>query len=468
MVTEIGVGNNNGIGVFDSVESDSEPRVLRAAVYVRVSSLEQAENWSLEGQIRDIKKYCKKKGYKVVRIYKDPGFSGKDIERPGLQAILEYAIRGAFDVLVVWKYDRLSRNEVDFPVLLNYFKNLNIQIESVNEPVGMENTPYNEFIVGIFGLVSALYRKELIGRTRMGMRVRLQNGFFRGTCPPYGYNYNTKTGHLEFNKIEYKAVVDIFHKYLEWESLGAVRRWLEKNRIPTKRGARWKINTIRGILENKVYLGYYIYKDIVTYHEEIRLISEETFLKVRKKLKERAKLGPAGFYNPRILKFRGQLFWENDTDNEIVQEHLARKAEMPQCPRCGDNIAVRKWGFKNSPTFGRLQTYNCKPCNHEFIIYPEKPIRIDVDVCPKCKSKRFVRKEGGYWPKSGGKVQKYYCNKCRYWFRASLPLKLDNIRPKCPYCGAEKVYSQGKRRFGNNMYQYWQCQECGKYWGIEC
>ena len=63
----------------------------------------------------------------------------------------------------------MSRNEVDFLVLLNYFKNLNIQIASINEPVGMENTPYNEFIVGIFGLVSALYRKELNARTRMGV-----------------------------------------------------------------------------------------------------------------------------------------------------------------------------------------------------------------------------------------------------------------------------------------------------------
>ncbi len=88
----------------------------------------------------------------------------------------------------------MSRNEVDFPVLLSFFKNLNIQIESTNEPIGMENTPYNEFIVGIFGLVSALYRKELIARTRMDVWVRLQNGFYKGSHAPYGYDYNPDAG----------------------------------------------------------------------------------------------------------------------------------------------------------------------------------------------------------------------------------------------------------------------------------
>ncbi len=162
-----------------------------------------------------------------------------------------------------------------------------------------------------------------------------------------------------------------------------------------------------------------IYDDIITFHEEIRLILDETFLKVQKKMKERENFGPAGHYDKRIERFMGHVFWGNDTDNEVVQEYLSRQAEMPQCPRCGDNIAVRKWGFEDSPTHGRLQRFHCKPCDHEFIIYPEKPLRTDVDVCPRCKSKRYVRKEGKYKPKSGGEAQKYYCNKCRYWFHRS-------------------------------------------------
>ena len=106
----------------------------------------------------------------------------------------------------MWKYDWLSRNEVDFLVLLNYFKNLNIQIASINEPVGMENTPYNEFIVGIFGLVSALYRKELNARTRMGVLVRLQNGFYKGFHAPYGYDYNPDAGSSDHTSISSNTI----------------------------------------------------------------------------------------------------------------------------------------------------------------------------------------------------------------------------------------------------------------------
>ena len=276
----------------------------------------------------------------------------------------------------------------------------------------MENTPYNEFIEGIL----ALYRKVLSGRTRMGVRVRLQNGFYKGSHAPYGYDYNPDIRALEINERESRAVVGMFHAYLEYECLGAVVRWLKKEKIPTKRGGIWKTNTVRGILSNKVYLGYYIYEDIVTYHEEIRLIPDETFLKVQKKLKERANCGPAGHYDKRIERFRGQVFWGNDTDNEVIQDYLARQADMPQCSRCGENIAVRKWVFEDSPIYGRLQ--------------------------------------------------RYHCNKCRYRFQRS-PRKFDKIRPKCPSCGCEKVYSEGKKRFGGKEYQYWECLECGGCWGIE-
>ncbi len=86
------------------------------------------------------------------------------------------------------------------------------------------------------------------------------------------------------------------------------------------------------------------------------------------------------------------------------------------------------------------------------MIYPEIPKnRGHIDDCPKCKSNEFVRKEGKYKMKSGGQGQRYYCNKCRYWFQRS-PRKRDKIRPKCPGCGAEEVYSEGKRRFGGKEY----------------
>ncbi|UCE73710.1 MAG: hypothetical protein JSV56_11890 [Methanomassiliicoccales archaeon] len=113
----------------------------------------------------------------------------------------------------------------------------------------------------------------------------------------------------------------------------------------------------------------------------------------------------------------------SDTDNRVVLDYLVRHAEMPQCPRCGDNIAMRKWGFKDSPTSGRLQVYLCMPSNYEFMIYPKQPTRKDVDNCPKCKSKEFVRKEGMFKPKTGGTVQKYYCSRCRYWFQRSSRIK---------------------------------------------
>ncbi|MEE9224016.1 MAG: recombinase family protein, partial [Thermoplasmata archaeon] len=92
----------------------SDPK--RVAIYVRVSTLEQAENnWSIEGQLNECRDHCDRKKYKVVRIYKDQGKSAATIERLGLEQMLEHAGTRSFDKLILWKYDRLSRDNIDFP-----------------------------------------------------------------------------------------------------------------------------------------------------------------------------------------------------------------------------------------------------------------------------------------------------------------------------------------------------------------
>ncbi|MCK4718828.1 MAG: recombinase family protein, partial [Thermoplasmata archaeon] len=127
------------------------------AIYVRVSTVEQAEKgWSLDGQTKECREFCEAQGHRVVRLYKDKGFSATTLERPMLQKMLEHASMGMFDRIVLWKYDRLSRNNMDFPALLHFFSKQGIEVCSVREPTPNDGSPYNEFIIGILGLVSSL------------------------------------------------------------------------------------------------------------------------------------------------------------------------------------------------------------------------------------------------------------------------------------------------------------------------
>ncbi|MFQ5883800.1 MAG: recombinase family protein, partial [Thermoplasmata archaeon] len=112
-------------------------------------------------------------------------------------------------------------------------------------------------------------------RSKMGMRTRLKKGFHRGSTPPYGYDYNPKTGHLEKNPVESEAVKEIYNKYMELGTLCSVRSHMNENGFKPRFAEKWRLSTVKRILTNRVYLGEYIYGDIVTKHEEVRIVGDK-------------------------------------------------------------------------------------------------------------------------------------------------------------------------------------------------
>ena len=102
----------------------------RAVGYVRVSTEEQTQHgYSLEAQAQAIKKYCELQEWELVRIYRDDGYSGASMERPDLQQLLEDVYLRKFDVVVVWKLDRLSRNLKDTLYLLDDALEKNVSVK---------------------------------------------------------------------------------------------------------------------------------------------------------------------------------------------------------------------------------------------------------------------------------------------------------------------------------------------------
>lgn len=384
------------------------------AVYLRVSTLEQADHgWSIEGQYKEIREYCEKEKLTVVRVYRDLGFSGSDMERPGLQKMLEQSWSGEYTKVIIWKYDRLSRNNMDFPALLHFLNKNDVNVVSIKELTPNDDSPYNEFVIGILGLISSLERRVFIMRSRMGMKVRLEKGFYKGSHSPYGYNYNPETGHLELDPIESNVVKDIFEKYLELGSIFKLRGYCNSKGYPTKKKRKWSLSTFERILKNRVYLGYYIYRGIETYHKEIQLIPDDLFQKVQMQMKERTQYG---------VKHRKFSIEKKDITNAYsgtdpaIHEFIQSKSNMPVCPRCDNNLNVCSGGWRNSPTVGRVHNYICQSCNHAFSKFPYDIRKKDMPPCPDCHQKRYVYKGGIVPRKKRPSFQGYRCSKCKNAF----------------------------------------------------
>ena len=270
----------------------------RAAIYVRVSTREQAEHgYSLQEQINACRKYCEDKEWKVVRIYKENGVSGKNLRRPKIQLLLHHAEKKEFDVIVFWRLDRLTRSLQDACELVELFTEIDIKISCVTEPFDT-TTANGRLMFQIKGALAEHERRLTIERSKIGIRARAREGKWKGGRPPYGYSYDRNTEKLIINKKEAKVVCVIFRRYLELGSINDVTRYLNKNRFPTRKAEKWSNSSVGNILGRKLYLGIYCCAGEKLKLPELQIV-EKQFFKEAKKLRTKRKIfGPT----PKVKK----------------------------------------------------------------------------------------------------------------------------------------------------------------------
>ncbi|MBP2651942.1 MAG: hypothetical protein H6Q74_2767 [Firmicutes bacterium] len=185
-----------------------------AAAYIRVSTDEQAEqNISIPAQKSRIISYCHAKGWTIYDYYIDDGYSGKDLSRPNMARLITDAREAAFDTVIVWKLDRLSRRQQHVLHLIeDVFSPHNIGFSSVTENIDT-STPAGRAMIGVLAVFAQLERETIIERTRMGKKEAARQGRFGGGIP-YGYDYDKKTKSLVINPIQAEAVKQTFDLYL--------------------------------------------------------------------------------------------------------------------------------------------------------------------------------------------------------------------------------------------------------------
>lgn len=225
---------------------------LDVAGYIRVSLEEQASlGFSLDSQEAKIRAYCQLYELNLVHIYSDPGFSGKDLKRPGIQELLEglRKRKGGFDGLVVAKLDRLTRSLVDCADLIdNYFsEKREKRLFSVSEQIDTRQAT-GRMLINMIVTISQ-WEREVIGeRTRDALQAKIAKGERVGKVR-FGYDLATDGKTLVKNEREQEAI----RQMRAWRAQGKTYRDLVKMvedlGIDTKEGNQiWLPMTIRRIL----------------------------------------------------------------------------------------------------------------------------------------------------------------------------------------------------------------------------
>lgn len=225
---------------------------MRAIIYTRVSTSEQAtEGISLENQLDKIKAYCYSRDWEVIQIISDEGLSGKNLSRPGIQEIINLAKQRAFDVVVTYKLDRLTRSVKDLGYLIeDVFNKFDIAFTSVTDNFDT-STANGKLILNILGSVAQWERDIIAERTKDALNYKKQNKKVYSNCP-LGYLVN-ESGNLIEDKKEQETINYIKSLRQQGLSYSKIANQLNDESIPTKNNKKWHSETIKKILTNTLH-----------------------------------------------------------------------------------------------------------------------------------------------------------------------------------------------------------------------
>ena len=122
---------------------------MRGVIYARYSSDAQREE-SIDAQIRENKAYAERHGIEIVGTYIDRALSAKTDNRPEFQRMIKDSVKKGFDVVIVWKLDRFSRNRFDAANYKNQLRKNGVKLLSATENIseGPEGILFESIIEG--------------------------------------------------------------------------------------------------------------------------------------------------------------------------------------------------------------------------------------------------------------------------------------------------------------------------------
>lgn len=316
--------------------------IVRVAIYLRVSTDEQAKDWyGLDFQENDIKKLIEFKSSMSPKwvseeelIYLDDGYSWKDLNRPAFKRMMEDAKRWLFDLIVVWKIDRMSRNLSHLLKVFQDLKEMDIVFYSLKENIDF-SWPIWKLVFQIFWALAEFEREMIQMRTSEWKKswARLWN--YTWNWIPYWYKVENK----KFIIVEDEA--KIFKKMILWFtrdglSLSEIERKINDLKVekwvssrPSYKWTKWNYWTIKNMFGNSTYMWKRVEKH---WWEEIivevpPIIDESLFDLVQIKLEESIFDSKKWWWEREYLlsrlivdmKTRKFLYWYTRTkDKEIV------------------------------------------------------------------------------------------------------------------------------------------------------
>ena len=249
-----------------------------AVIYARYSSDSQTEQ-SIEGQLRVCQDYAKNHDILILDTYIDRAMTGTNDNRPDFQRMLKDSSRREWNYVLVYKFDRFSRNKYETAVHKKTLKDNGVKVLSATEFV--PDTPEGIILESMLEGYAEYYSAELSQKIRRGNNESRHKGNLTGGRVPYGYRNENKKAVIVEEQAE--VIRYIYAQYSKGVYVKDIIRELTSRGIYYY-GKPFATNTVYSILKNERYSGIYRYNNEVFDNIYPQIVPQEVFGRVRAKV----------------------------------------------------------------------------------------------------------------------------------------------------------------------------------------
>lgn len=228
---------------------------IRAAAYCRYSSDNQREE-SIDAQVRALTEYAGRNNFEIVKVYADEAKSATTDKRPAFLEMIHDSEHHLFDVVMVHKLDRFSRDRYDSAHYKRILKKNGVRLVSALENI--DGSPESIMLESILEGMAEYYSKNLAREAMKGLKENAYQCKHTGGIPPLGYSLAPDKTYL-INEKEAETVRIIFDMTINGNGYAAITNHLNSLGHKTKINTNFKVNSIRDILRNEKYTGVYIF-----------------------------------------------------------------------------------------------------------------------------------------------------------------------------------------------------------------
>jgi DNA invertase Pin-like site-specific DNA recombinase len=280
---------------------------MRAGLYARVSSEEQAEGYSIDAQLDAMRRFCRDRGWTIAGEYTEPGVSGTTGNRPAFQEVLREAETGRLDVLLTHQLDRFYRNLLEQLQTLGQLGQWGVGYLSVTEQIDY-STPQGKLFLSMLGAFNEYYVANLSRETKKSKLQRAKQGKSNASLSPYGYR-REEPGKDVLDPEAGQAVILAFESYLTGKySDDDIAGILNQAGYPPSGRAesgRWTREAVRYMLNNPFYAGMVRHGDDLYPGRHEPLIDKAFFDKIQALRRKRNKGRGGGRRSDRVYLLTG-------------------------------------------------------------------------------------------------------------------------------------------------------------------